>query len=241
MPRCLNDETAAAYIADHWHLDTDRPTTADDVTAAVNEFFHHCKYELRRATQPTQERKRPIGKTIGNLARFLRLGHWKVKAHVRTAPAPAPAPPIAEEATPKPQHAGSGFDNAPDIDPATATPIVIDETLTYHGDIVLSAWEPSSIMGNHGTIHHMKGCWYGRIGTTRLPKEISKLPAMSRERADAFGTWRTAELSRAYAAIERAQPARAAIGTRDYGEITIKMAATKARSRDNEPRGDHRP
>lgn len=94
----------------------------------------------------------------------------------------------------------------------------------------LTAWVPSSTMGEHLTITFIDGLCYGRMGTERLPAKIAALPPHTEERTSAVRAWREQIYGRAYAAIEAAVPEAAASDRRDMGEITIEtthgLAAT---------------
>ena len=85
----------------------------------------------------------------------------------------------------------------------------------------LTAWVPSSIMGEHSTITHIEGRCYGQVGTERLPRWIDALPAMTEERSAAVRSWHALNYGRAYEAIEAAVPQAAEPRLRDMGEITI--------------------
>lgn len=69
-----------------------------------------------------------------------------------------------------------------------------------------TAWEPSSLMGNHHSITHIDGKCYGQIGTTCICDEIKALPGGSQERIDACELHREKEKNRAYEAIFNEYP-----------------------------------
>lgn len=86
--------------------------------------------------------------------------------------------------------------------------------------VVLSAWEPSSYTGPHGTVTTIDGQCYGRIGTLRPSHELQALPAGSEERSRKVRAHYDAEYQRAYAAII-AVHAEAKHGEPDMGQIEV--------------------
>lgn len=89
--------------------------------------------------------------------------------------------------------------------------------------VVLSAWEPSKLMGEHSTIQFdlAEGAHvWGRIGTNPDAKLYAHLPAMSEERSNACREAYTLVYHRAYAAILAEYP-EAMNGDFDMGEIRI--------------------
>lgn len=85
--------------------------------------------------------------------------------------------------------------------------------------IVYEAWEPSAIIGKHGTLTSIEDKWYGRIGTRYLPPEIEELPRGD-QRTRAVGKWHDDQYEEAYALITRAFP-ESKDGRRSMGEITL--------------------
>lgn len=85
---------------------------------------------------------------------------------------------------------------------------------------VFTAWEPSSPMGKHGTVMHIGGRCYGRVGTEGLPGELDRLPAMTDARYRAVKEWHAARYERAYRLIREAYPA-LANHAGDMGEIEV--------------------
>lgn len=54
--------------------------------------------------------------------------------------------------------------------------IQIQRTETFDGRIVFTAWEPSTITGEHSTITTIGGVWYGQIGTNPDRATYEHLP-----------------------------------------------------------------
>jgi len=86
--------------------------------------------------------------------------------------------------------------------------------------IVYEVYEPSALMGPHGTVTSIEGKWYGRVGTRRPPPELEALPAGSEERFRAVGKWYEGQYEEAYKLITEAFP-EAQGGRRSMGEITL--------------------
>lgn len=87
--------------------------------------------------------------------------------------------------------------------------------------VVYSAWEPSSLLGKHGTVTtNAYGDWIGRVGTRAISPEVEKMKGGSPERCAAVDAHHKAQYEEAYAAIIARYP-EAAEGRRDMGEIEI--------------------
>ncbi len=91
----------------------------------------------------------------------------------------------------------------------------------YGGRTVFSAWEPSEIMGPHGTITFVGGECYGRVGTRQIGPEIEAMRGGSPERCAACDAHREAQYTEAYQAILAEYP-EAAFGRPDLGEIEVE-------------------
>ena len=88
---------------------------------------------------------------------------------------------------------------------------------------IFSAWEPTELMGNHGTICTLEGDRFGRIGTNRnLPADVAALTPGSDERIAAVRAWYETHYQRAYDAILAAHPETVG-GKRRMGEIEIVL------------------
>lgn len=96
--------------------------------------------------------------------------------------------------------------------------IKVQRTEIIGGGVTYSAWAPSSLTGNHGTISTIDGAWYGRLGTERLPADLEALPAMTEQRSTAVRAWQNTRYEAAYEAILEAFPG-AFGGRRTMGSI----------------------
>jgi hypothetical protein len=128
----------------------------------------------------------------------------------------------------------SGIDSEVKIDDATfmnTTRKVGDKIVSrskVFGDNkwVFSAWEPSSLMGNHHSIMSFKDesgktLWYGQVTARRIPAEVEAMKGGSDERIAACDLHRAGLKKEAYDAIVQAFP-EAATGEVDSltGDIT---------------------
>lgn len=90
--------------------------------------------------------------------------------------------------------------------------------------VVLSAWVPGKLCGEHHTVTTFGDDWYGRVGTERLPAELDAL--RGEERSRAVRAWQERKYLAAYKLIGEAFPeldARIAAGRWAMGEVEIEI------------------